>query len=124
MIKGGNATIMVSDFERAVQFYTKTLGLKLAKRFENEWAEIDAGDGLTLGLHPGGHGPKPGTPGAISVGFTVQGPIEDLVATLTKNGVQFRGPIIDNAETEGIKLAMFGDPDGNPLYLCEVTKTW
>ena len=124
MITGGNATIMVSDFERAVEFYTKTLGMKLESRFGNDWAQVEAGPGLTIGLHPGDHGPKPGTAGSITVGLTVQGPIEDFVATLTKKGVKFQGPIIDNSKTEGIKLAMFGDPDGNTLYLCEVLKSW
>jgi len=119
MIAGGNATVMVSDFGRAVDFYTKTLGLKLMSRFGNEWAEVSAGPGLTIGLHPAGHGPKPGTEGAISVGFTITGTIEDAVATLKAKGVAFQGPVRDNAD-EGIKLAFFGDPDGNSLYLCEV----
>jgi predicted enzyme related to lactoylglutathione lyase len=119
MISGGNATVMVSDFGRAVDFYTKTLGLKLMSRFGDEWAEVSAGTGLTIGLHPAGHGPKPGTEGSISVGFTITGKIEDAVATLKSKGVAFHGPIRDNPD-EGIKLAFFGDPDGNALYLCEV----
>ena len=120
MIAGGNATVMVSDFDRAVEFYTKTLGLRLTSRFGNEWAEVEAGPGLTIGLHPAGHGPKPGTAGAISIGLTVKGPIEDAVGTLRSRGVAFHGPVLDRPE-EGIKLAFFGDPDGNALYLCEVT---
>lgn len=120
MISGGNATVMVSDFDRAVDFYTKTLGLKLLSRFGNEWAEVSAGTGLTIGLHPAGHGAKPGTEGSISVGFTITGNIEDAVATLKSKGVVFHGPIRDNSKEEGIKLAFFGDPDGNALYLCEV----
>lgn len=119
MIVGGNATVMVSDFERAVGFYTGTLGLELKNRFGNEWAEVVAGPGLTIGLHPPGRGPKPGTAGAISIGFTVKGAISDVVAILESRGVRFHGPIVDNPG-EGIKLAFFGDPDGNPLYLCEV----
>ena len=119
MIAGGNATVMVSDFDRAVDFYTKTLGLKLMSRFGNEWAEVSAGPGLTIGIHPPGHGPRPGTEGSISVGFTITGKIEDAVATLKSKGVTFRGPVQDNSD-EGIKLAFFGDPDGNALYLCEV----
>jgi catechol 2,3-dioxygenase-like lactoylglutathione lyase family enzyme len=119
MISGGNATVMVSDFDRAVDFYTKTLGLKLMSRFGNEWAEVSAGQGLTIGIHPAGRGPKPGTEGSISVGFTITGKIEDAVAKLKSQGVAFQGPIRDNSD-EGIKLAFFGDPDGNALYLCEV----
>ncbi len=29
MITGGNATVMVSDMDRAVDFYTRVLGLEL-----------------------------------------------------------------------------------------------
>jgi len=54
MLKGGNATIYVSDMDRAVAFYTETLGLGLTFRAGDHWAGIDAGDGLQLGLHPAG----------------------------------------------------------------------
>ena len=67
MIVGGNATVMVSNMDRAVEFYTRTLGLKLSSRFGDEWAEVEAGPGLTIGLHPAGNGPKPGIEGSISV---------------------------------------------------------
>lgn len=124
MIKGGNATVMISNMDKAIEFYTRTLGLKLENRFGDEWAEVDAGPGLRIGLHPGREGPKPGTAGSISVGFTVTGSIEDVVATLKSKGVTFEGPIRDNSKEEGIKLAFFADPDGNALYLCEVVKNW
>ena len=85
-------------------------------RAENEWAEIEAGN-FKIGLHKASeHGPKPGTSGSISIGFNVTEPIEKVVATLKDKGVQFRGPIADN---DPVKLAFFGDPDGNSLYLCE-----
>lgn len=124
MIRGGVATIYVSDMDRAVSFYTETLGLSLVQRWGDKWASIDAGDGLNLGLHPlSEHGPKPGTPGSISVGLNVTGPIDEVVNTLKSRGVTFRGPVREDAEG-GIRLAFFGDPDGNELYLCEVTKSW
>jgi len=40
MITGGNATVYVSDMDRAVSFYVNVLGLKLGQRFGNHWAEI------------------------------------------------------------------------------------
>ena len=52
MIQGGNATIYVSDMDRAVGFYTSTLGLKLQFRAGNHWAQVDAGKGLQIGLTP------------------------------------------------------------------------
>ncbi|MCU1262991.1 MAG: hypothetical protein JWO80_5876 [Bryobacterales bacterium] len=33
MISGGNATVFVSNMDRAVEFYTGVLGLKLTNRF-------------------------------------------------------------------------------------------
>lgn len=124
MIHGGVATLYVSDMDRAVSFYTETLGLSLVQRWGDKWASIDAGDGLTLGLHPmSEHAPKPGTSGSISVGLNVTQPIDEVVATLESRGVRFRGPVQQDAEG-GIRLAFFGDPDGNDLYLCEVAKSW
>lgn len=124
MISGGVATIYVSDIDRAVSFYTETLGLSLVQRWGDKWASVDAGGGLTLGLHPmSEHAPKPGTSGSISVGLNVTRPIDEVMAALESKGVTFRGPVQENAEG-GIRLAFFGDPDGNDLYLCEVTQSW
>ena len=52
MIEGGTPTIYVSNMDRAVEFYTEVLGLGLISRYGNEWASVDVGKGLTLGLHP------------------------------------------------------------------------
>ena len=52
MITGGNATVFVSDMDNAVRFYTEVLGLRLTNRFGDHWATVDAGKGLTIGLHP------------------------------------------------------------------------
>jgi len=63
MIEAGNATIMVSDLDQAIRFYTEVLGLRLQYRAGTEIRE---------------------TP------------------------------------NEPVRLAFFGDPDGNDLYLCEL----
>ena len=120
MIEGGSPTIFVSDFDRAVRFYTQTLGFGVMYRAGNEFAMIDAGGGLTLGLHPpSDSAARPGTSGAIQIGLNVTTPIEQVVATLKERGVAFRGPVKDDGS---VKLAFFGDPDGNDLYLCEVAR--
>lgn len=122
MLQGITATIYVSDMDRAVDFYTQTLGLPLAARWGDEYAGIDIGKGLAIGLHPArtAHSPKPGSRGAIQVGFAVDEPLDEVVQKLQSRGVVFRGPIIDDVQ---VRLAYFGDPDGNDLYLIEV-KTW
>jgi catechol 2,3-dioxygenase-like lactoylglutathione lyase family enzyme len=117
MIRGGNATIYVTDMDRSVSFYTETLGLRLAFRAGDHWAGIDAGKGLQLGLHPAvARLPAPGTAGSITVGLAVDEPIEQVVATLEGRGVAFLGPVVDDGQ---LKLAFFADPDGNGLYLAE-----
>jgi catechol 2,3-dioxygenase-like lactoylglutathione lyase family enzyme len=117
VIEGGTPTVYVSDMDRAVAFYTETLGLKLAGRYGDEYASVDAGRGFFVGLHPSGpRSPKPGTPGSIQLSFGVHGKIEDVVAELTQRGIEFPDGIIND---DPVKLAFFTDPDGNELYLCE-----
>jgi catechol 2,3-dioxygenase-like lactoylglutathione lyase family enzyme len=120
MINGGNATIYVTDMDRSVAFYVETLGLRLAYRAGVHWASIDAGAGLTLGLHPAGdRTPDPGVNGGVTVGLQVDEAIEPVVASLSARGVVFHGPVVD----EGfLKLAFFTDPDGNALYLAESSR--
>lgn len=119
MIKSGIPTIYVSDMNRSVTFYTETLGLKLRYQAGPEWAEIEAGGGLVLGLHGVGHGAQAGKQGSITIGFELDEPLDAAYATLKERGVQFHGPVQD---TGHIRLATFGDPDGNPLYLQEAAK--
>jgi catechol 2,3-dioxygenase-like lactoylglutathione lyase family enzyme len=120
MISGGNATLTVSDLDRALRFYVETLGFKLQHRAGDAWAEVDAGGGLVLGLHVArAHGPQPGAHGSISVGFDLNQPIGDVVEVLENRGVRFHGPVKDDGP---VKLAFFGDPDGNALYLAEAKR--
>ena len=51
MIHGGNTTLYVRDMDVSIRFYTETLGLALRMRAGDDWAEIDAGPGLVIGLH-------------------------------------------------------------------------
>ena len=120
MIAGGSVTIYVSDLERAIRFYTETLGLKLMYRGGPGYAAIDAGRGLELGLHsahPGG--PQPGPGGSMQVGFYVTEPIAEVAARLRAAGVTVDGPRPGGGP---VTLAHFGDPEGNPLYLCEIQR--
>jgi catechol 2,3-dioxygenase-like lactoylglutathione lyase family enzyme len=114
---GGAATIYVSTLDHAIDFYTSALGLPLRTRIGDEWAEIDAGRGLVIGLHPARvpSTPAPGTVGAINIELAVTEPIETVVAALTARGVK-----VDPIQSyENVRLATFYDPDGNPLLLAQ-----
>jgi predicted enzyme related to lactoylglutathione lyase len=118
MITGGNATVFVSNMDRAVQFYTQVLGLKLTNRFGDHWATVDAGKGLTIGLHPASPKyPAPGTKGGMMLGMEVDGAIDKVVATLAKKGVQFKDSVV---RSEAGNFVHLEDPDGNEIYLWEV----
>lgn len=119
MIAGGNATVFISNMDKAVDFYTNVLGLKLGVRYEDFWATIDAGKGLTIGLHPASPKyPAPGTKGGMVIGFEIDEPIDAVVARLTARGVKFTGPVINDGAG---RFAHFEDLDGNDMYLWEMS---
>jgi catechol 2,3-dioxygenase-like lactoylglutathione lyase family enzyme len=117
LFKNSNVTVMVSDLNRAIQFYIGTLGLSLQYEVQGHWAQVEA-PGLTIGLHPAGeHGPRPGKSESLSIGFEVHN-LEAAMDTLKSRGVAFAHVMEDKAT----RLAYFSDPDGNPLYLVEVKR--
>jgi len=117
MFRGGVVTIYVSDMDRGVRFYAETLGFKLTERHGNNWASLDGGPGLTIGLHPATPEVPAGRVGSIALGLYLAQPIEGAVSQLRSRGVKFSGPIVDD---KVLSLAFFADPDGNPLYLAEM----
>ncbi|MHC4934739.1 MAG: VOC family protein [Planctomycetota bacterium] len=118
MLHHGNITIYVSDFPASLAFYTEALGFPIHHRAGDHWAEIDAGGGLRLGLHPATpHAPPPGTPGGMSVGFRVTDTIEAAMEELEERGVLFEGAVQDDG---AVRFVSFCDPDGNALYLFEL----
>ena len=120
MISDGNATVFVSNMDRAVQFYTEVLRLKLTNRFGNDWVTVEAGKGLTVGLHPASPKyPAPGTKGAIALGLEIDEPIESVIARLSEKGVQIKGSIVRDEPGNFVGLE---DPDGNAIYLWEVNR--
>lgn len=119
MFRSGNVTIYVTDMDRAVRFYHETLGLKLAYRFGDHWASIEAAKGLTIGLHPTRAAVPAGEhKGSPALGLELEGSIVDAMKTLEARGVSFQGGIAD--EGKAGKFAHFHDPDGNQLYLAEL----
>ena len=117
MFSGGIVTVYVTDMERSVRFYTEQLGLKLLKRYENHFATVDAGHGLTIGLHPAAQVSPAPHGGGISIGLYLTGRLADAVKALEARGVTFeRG----GDEGKAGRFAGFTDPDGNALYLAEM----
>ncbi len=104
-----SVTVLVSDVYRALEFYTGLLGLRLKKRYNEKYAEVEA-DGVVLGLHRTSENVSGGN---VSVGFRVED-LERQVTELRGKGLVFSSPI---QEGEGGWFAYFQDPDGTPLYL-------
>lgn len=118
MISGGHATVYVSDMDGAVRFYTEVLGLPLTERHENHWATVDAGPGLTIGLHPmtPAATAPPGTRGSVQIGLLIDEPIEKVVSSLRTRGARITSDIITFEAGQCVSIE---DQDGNPIYLWE-----
>ncbi len=117
MYATGNVTVYVSDMNRAVQFYSETLGLRLLYRFGDHWASLQAGNGLTIGLHPASAENPAGRKGSMSIGLELSGKMEDATRELGARGVRFTS---QSNEGKAGKFTGFEDPDGNQLYLAEL----
>ena len=105
-------SINVSDLDRSVRWYRDGLGFEEIYRMEDYgWCEMRSPiDGVTIGLQrtESGFGP-----GGATLSFTVAG--KHLLST----GARFDGDIVVIPGEDGVRLANFFDPDGNPLTLAE-----
>lgn len=111
--------VTVSDMDRSVRFYRDTLGLKL--RFQSpDWSEFDMGS-TTFALHGGGvPAPPQGKEqyaGRASIGFNVEN-VDKVFEELQSKGVRAVMPPTERAG-EGIRLAVFLDPDGLPVSFAQ-----
>ena len=102
------------DHDRAVEFYSETLGLERGKRWGQMPAtELQAGN-LTLAvMDPSAFGQPEARPNSAPIALQV----EDVEATRTRleaKGVTFQIAMIDSGVCH---QAIFADPDGNPLIL-------
>jgi catechol 2,3-dioxygenase-like lactoylglutathione lyase family enzyme len=98
---------MVRDLDRAIEFYTKTLGLSLVKRWDDHYAQVSA-PGVVIGLHPSDEtfADREG----ISIGFGVED-LESAKKLLDETGVAY-----ESHDGKSGALLSFTDPDGTPLY--------
>ena len=117
MVSDGNATVIVSNMDASIRFYTEVLGLKLTNRFGNDWATVRAGNGLVIGLHPASpRYPAPGTRGSVVLGLDLNISIEKAVARLAAHNVSLRS---DVTRSEPGNFVSLEDPDGHEIYLWE-----
>jgi predicted enzyme related to lactoylglutathione lyase len=107
------ATIVTEDKERALRFYTETLGLPRQRNAHEDWPEVETGN-LTLAIvdyrQIGRSEFEPNT-GAVALR------VADVAATrnrLESAGVEFRGETIDSGVCH---LAVLTDPDGNRVLI-------
>ena len=109
-IQSCNVTVMVTNMDNAIKFYTETLGFKLKNRYGDHWADIE-GPGIAIGLHPASKDVKTGD--NLSLGLRVKD-LHETIEALELKGVKFK--LHDDNQ---VKLAYFTDPDSNSLYLAQ-----
>jgi predicted enzyme related to lactoylglutathione lyase len=105
--------LSTKDLDRAIAFYGGTLGLEMSVHLdERNYAEFETGN-LTLSVIDA---EKMGMEHQVR-GHEIALHVEDVEAArrmLESRGVTFRG---DTLDTGVCHMALFNDPDGNPLML-------
>ncbi|HET6548138.1 MAG TPA: VOC family protein [Solirubrobacter sp.] len=117
-----NVVVPVSDQERAIAFYTDTLGLE--KRADApfgggyRWVEVaPPGAATTIAIVPPPEGRQAG---GKETGITLQtADIDAVHAELTASGVDIDAEVSRMGD-DVPPLCWFRDPDGNTLMLVEV----
>src|SRR4051794_31076109 len=101
----------VNDMEKAVSFYSDTLGLEVEQRDE-DWSMLKTGD-VRVGLN--GRESPSGDGGAV-VAFRAQKDIEAAVEDLAEKGVDVPAGVTEHPWG---RVATFKDPHGNDLPFFE-----
>lgn len=126
MIKSiAHVALVTSDLERAVQFYTRTVGFREVRRMETTHSGTIVFlslNGTELELFGGG---RPGGPaeGDGTVGYRHMALLVDDVdaeyARLKAAGARFF--MEPTTSDPGVRLAFFRDPDGNPIEIIKLS---
>lgn len=109
--------VFVTDWERAMRFYTETLGMRPAYRSdEMGWAQMATGEGqLAIERVDASNQEAKQLVGRF-VGVSLQVPdITATYRTLVERGVEFTAP--PQKQAWGGVLAHLRDPEGNVLTL-------
>ena len=110
--------VFVRDWERAVRFYTETLGMKTTfADAEMGWAELGTGEAhLAIERWPEGESDDEEELVGRYVGVSLTvADVQKSYETLRERGVEFLAP--PSQQPWGGVLASFRDPEGNVLTL-------
>ena len=120
-----HCVIHVSDWTESNRFYRDVLGAELIGRGRGAWAYRFGTEQLNV------HGPGaigspvariPVAPGNSDLCFEWDGPIEQALAHLTRNGVAVElGPVERNGARGRGTSVYFRDPDGSLMELISYT---
>lgn len=103
--------LTVEDMSRAVEFYSKALGLTI-RYSSSHWSELASGDAV-VALHSGGSGERVDT----GLSFEVDDIEAAVAAVVATGGAVVQAPYAP--EGEGILLADLVDPEGNGFMLSQ-----
>lgn len=112
------AWVVVSDLDKAVEFYTDVVGMELNNRSaEYGWAELSARDGGAILGVAESNDQEPMKPGSNAVVTISVGDIEEARQKIASKGAQLVGDVM---EVPGhVKLQTFTDADGNQFQLVQ-----
>lgn len=106
-------TVMVSDIERAKQFYGELLELPVGKDYgQHPGVEYETGSLTLQVMDPRGFGLPPASGPGSMVALHVDD-FDGSVQKLRDRGVEFA----QSMDSGVCHMAFFADPDGNPLCL-------
>ena len=113
-------TLHVKNIEESLKFYQGMLGLPLKRRFSPngtiELAFLGNQGESEIELYCAPDEPKSATQG-ISIGFTIEGKIEDAIENFEKAGYAVISPIYQPSPS--MRFIHVSDPDGFDVQLIE-----
>ncbi len=109
--------IIVKDIQKAIKFYTETVGLEL-KEFHEEfkWAELSGPDGskLGIGMESAETPIKSGSNAVVTIAVA---DIDKAIAHFIEKGAALVGELMEIPFH--VKLQTFVDTDGNMMQLVQ-----
>ena len=109
-IQKGNVTLMVTNLDASIKFYTEIIGFTLKNRYGDHWADIE-GPGISIGLHPTGKDIVKGD--NMQIGLRVPD-LDKAMSELLNKGITFK-----QNDDDQVRLVSFTDLDGNVMYFIQ-----